>query len=142
MSQFLNELDNLIPSYFLNKQELNNYDKICKAENTKIKQIMEKLTLQHYETDQYKATRTVSERTNMDEDILLSILAESDDLLKIATTAGIIKTKEYVDFDALENAIYKEMFNADQMLELNKAVTTKEVVTLKVSKIKKKKGED
>ena len=42
-------------------------------------------------------------------------------------------------FDALEKAIYDGKLTQDQLLELDRAKEVKEVVTLRVTKIKKKK---
>ena len=50
---------------------------------------------------------------------------------------GVVKKKEYVDMDALENAIYNGKINA---AELASCQTKKEVVTLKVTKLKRKEG--
>ena len=54
-----------------------------------------------------------------------------------ARAIGIIKTKEYVDFDALEKAIYNGLLPGETLLEMDKAREVKEVVTLRVTKIKK-----
>ena len=139
-SELTNKLDNLLPSYYLNKTNSDQLKKELNKQNETIKQIMSDLVLSHYtdSTETFKATRSIQERSSMDEDILLAIISESDELKSIADSCGVIKTKEYIDFDALENAIYKEKLSKEQMLELNKAVSVKEVVTLRVTKVKKK----
>lgn len=129
------KLDELIPQYASNKSEMESYKKICDRENAQIKSIMRDMDLSSYEAGGYKATYTVSERESMNEEMLLEIAHKYD-------IPEIVKTKEYIDYDALENAIYNEQISQDVLLEMNKAKESKEVVTLRVSKIKKKKGED
>lgn len=128
----LNDLDTLIPQYAENKAELDSYKKICDKENAEIKAVMADFALQHYEAGGYKATYSVSERESMNEEMLL----------EIAHNRGIpeiVKTKEYIDFDALEDAIYNGRISQEVLLEMNKAREVKEVVTLRVSKVKEKK---
>ena len=133
----LNELDTLIPRYAQNKAELEGYKKICDTENAQIKAIMKEYALQHFETAGYKATYSVSTRETMDEEGLVSLFTSVPGFVKIAEEYGIVKQKPYVDFDALEHAIYNGKFSTDMLMELNEKKETKEVVTLKVTKIKK-----
>lgn len=130
----LNDLERLIPQYAANKVELDSYKKICDRENTQIKSIMRDFAINKYEADGYKASYSVSTRETMNE----------DKLLEIAHMYGIpeiVKTKEYIDFDALEKALYDGKISKEIMLEMDKAKEVKEVVTLRVSKIKKKEEE-
>lgn len=131
----LNELDTLIPQYALNKQELDCYKKICDQENAQIKDIMRDFAVQKYEADGYKASYTVSKRETMNEDILLEIAHKYN-------LDCVIKTKEYIDFDELENQIYNGAITEDILMQMDKAKEIKEVVTLRVTKIKKQKGEN
>lgn len=127
----LNDLDTLIPQYAANKSELDSYKKICDNENAQIKAIMKDFVVPSYEAGGYKATYTISERESLNEEMLLEILGGD------ARAIGIIKTKEYVDFDALEKAIYNGLLPGETLLEMDKAREVKEVVTLRVTKIKK-----
>lgn len=128
----LNELDTLIPQYANNKSELDGYKKICDRENAQIKAIMKDFVITNYEAGGYKASYTVSERESMNEEMLLEIA-------HIHGIPEIVKTKEYIDYDALENAIYNGRISQDVLLEMNKAKEIKEVVTLRVTKVKPKK---
>lgn len=128
----LNDLDTLIPQYAANKSELNDYQKLCDKENAQIKAIMKDFVVSSYEAGGYKATYTISERESLNEGMLLEILGGG------ARDMGIIKTKEYVDFDALEKAIYDGLLSEETLLEMDKAKEVKEVVTLRVVKIKNK----
>lgn len=125
-------LDTLIPQYAENKNMLDDYKKICDEENKQIKELM---TDDTYEAGGYKATRSVQTRESMNEDKLLDVLQQYG----VAYNENIIRTKEYVDMDALENAIYKGKIDKDILLEIDKCRDKKEVVTLRVSKIKEKK---
>ncbi len=124
-------LDELIPQYAQNKAEMDSYKKICDSENAQIKALMAELDDPVYEAGGYKATYSVQERESMNEDILLDIAHHFG-------LSEIVKTKEYIDFDALEKAIYDGKISDDILLEMNKAKEVKEVVTLRVTKIKKK----
>ena len=138
----LNELDNLIPQYAMNKQELESYKKICDKENGKIKSIMADFALQKYETDGYRAIRRISKRETINEDTLISLFTTVPAFTEVNDTFNIIKMKPYVDYDALENALYNNVLTQEQIAELDKAKETKEVVSLMVSKIRAKKEDE
>jgi hypothetical protein len=131
----LNDLERLIPQYIANKTELDSYKKLCEKENAKIKSIMKDFSLLKYEVNGYKALYTISKRESMNEEMLLAIAHEHG-------LSDIIKTKEYIDYDALEKALYDGKISDDVVLEMDKAKEVKEVVTLRVIPIKEKKKED
>ena len=133
----LEKLDELVPKYGEEKSVMDRYKKLCDMDNKLIKELMEDLALQHYTSDGYKVTRSVQERESVDEDLLLNLLKPFPEV----QVHNIIKTKEYVDFDALEAALYKDALPKDVLLAIDKARTIKLVTTLKVSKIKKKASE-
>lgn len=135
MSTNLKKLDELIPQYAMNKSEMDSYKKICDKENAEIKKLMTDLVLPFYEAGEYKATCTISERESMNEEMLLEIAHYHG-------ISEIVKTKEYIDFDALEKAIYDGKISQEILLELDKAKEVKKVTTLRVSKIKKKKEKE
>ena len=137
-----NRLDALIPQYAANKAELEDYKKICDKENAIIKSIMADMDEPTYEAGGYKATYSVSQRESMNEEMLISMFTSVPGFVKVAEQFGIVKTKEYIDYDALENALYNNAISNDQVIEMNKAREVKEVVTLRVTKIKKKKEEE
>lgn len=134
----IEKLDELIPHYGNAKASMDEYKKLCDADNKEIKNIMGDYALQHYESGGYKVTRSVTERESLDEDILLDILKDIPEIAQ----SDIIKTKEYIDMDALERAIYAGALSNDTLLKMDKAKDTKTVVTLRISKVKKKRGEE
>lgn len=128
----LNDLDTLIPQYTVNKNELDSYKKLCDKENAQIKAIMKDFVVTEYEAGGYKASYIVSKRETLNEEKLLEVAHQFG-------ISEIVKTKEYIDFDALEKAIYDGRISEDIMMEMDKAKEVKEVVTLRVAKIKQKK---
>lgn len=128
----LKALDSLIPQYAANKREKDSYEKLCAAENTQIKAIMQNFAVQHYEAGGYKAVYSIQRRESVDEERLIEIAHQYG-------ISEVIKTKEYIDFDALENAIYHGRIPDDVIVEMNSATTVKEIPTLKITKIKEKK---
>ena len=124
-------LDTLIPQYAENKGLLDDYKKICDEENKQIKELMEEGS---YEAGGWKATKSVTTRDSMNEEKLLDVLKKSG-----FTQTSIIKTKEYVDMDELESAIYNGLIEKDVLMKIDKCRESKEVVTLRISKVKEKK---
>lgn len=122
------QLKELIPQYAFNKGELDSYKKLCDKDNALIKALMQEDNLNEFDTDTYTAKISVQQRQSIDEDKLLDIVKDMD-------RPDLIKTKEYVDMDLLEKAIYNEEINAN---DLSTCMNTKEVVTLKVMVRKEK----
>lgn len=134
-------LEELIPSYALNKQELDSYKKLVDKENAEIKELMASLNLDEKEVGDYIAKRTISNRDSLDEEGLISLFTSVPSFCQLSDEFGIIKMKPYLDYDALENAMYNDAFKPEQVSELSKYKESKEVISLRVTKIKKKKGE-
>ncbi len=132
----LNDLDELIPKYALDKAEADSYKKICDKENAQIKAIMKDFAVQHYEAGGYKASYSVSQRETMNEEILLSLFTTVPGFVNVAESYGVIKTKSYIDYDALEKALYDSALTEEQIAALDKAKEVKEVITLRVTKKK------
>ena len=109
---------------------------VVQVQNAEIKAIMKSFVVSKYETDDYKATYSIVKKETMNEEKLLEILIPA-----VPSNLGIIKTKQYIDYDALENAIYKGFISDETILEMDKAKEVKETVTLRVTKKKKEKDE-
>ena len=123
------KLSQLLPVYEANKSKMDSYKKLVDKDNKEIKSIMLGAGLREFIVDDIKASCSVSEREDFIEEALI-------EKLKDMKVKGVIKKKEYVDMDALENAIYNGELNA---AELTSCQTKKEVVTLRITKIKEKK---
>lgn len=133
-----NELESLIKQYAMNKTELDSYKKLCDAESADIKQLMTSdMTLKKEgedkwiaEVDGIIATVSLKKRETMNEERLL-------DIIKGLNIPGLIKTKEYVDMDELESAIYHGQLNTDDLMHIDECRETKISQELRLSKSKK-----
>lgn len=119
----IEQLKSLIPQYAFNKNEADSYKKLCEKDNAIIKTLMIEEKLDNFDTGTHLAKITIQNRQSLNEDKLLELIKEID-------RPDLIKTKEYVDTDLLEKAIYNGEIDAS---DLDSCMTTKEVVTLKVS---------
>ena len=128
---YLEKLDKLVPQYAQTKQQADTYKKQSDKENAEIKSIMTSLALQHYEAGGYKVVRSVQKRESINEEQLIEIAHKYN-------IPDVIKTKEYIDFDALEKAIYDGNISQDVLLEMDKAKDVKHVVQLRISKLEEK----
>lgn len=122
-------LEELIPSYYFNKQELDSYKELCDKENAEIKKLM--ADANEYTVECYKAKKTVSVRETLNEERLMAVI-------KKYNIEGVIMTKEYVDMDALESYLYKNEPSSELATELAKCKDSKEVVQLRVTRVKEK----
>ena len=123
------KLTTLIPEYYEHKQEYDEIDKICKAENADIKRLMEKSKLSDFTVDDITAKYIIAKKESFNEVRLL-------DVLKKHGLDNLIKTREYVDMDALENALYHNEIETDIIMEMDKCKESKETIQLRVSKKK------
>ena len=121
------KLQELVSHYYLNKNEADSYKKIAEKDNAAIKEIMLQEHLPEITTaDGIKATCSISEKESFVEDALI-------EKIKSLGVKGIVKKKEYVDMEALENAIYNGKLNA---AELASCQEKKQIVTLRVGRAK------
>lgn len=122
-----NKLDELIPLYYEHNELVKKHKKVADKANKEIKEIMAEQGITEFATNGLVATVSVSERVDLMEDVLIEKIKELG-------IKGIIKTKEYVDMDALETALYNGLINPAMLAQ---AQTKKEVVTLRVRQEKK-----
>ena len=127
--KFYKELNDLIDKYGFNKGEYESYKAICDEGNKQIKEMMAEAGLKNYNTDRYKVTYIVSERTSMNEAKLIGVIHSNN----IPNSLGIIKTREYIDEDALESAIYNGEISDDVMAQIAECMDKKEVISLKLT---------
>lgn len=132
-------LDKLIPRYALNKKELDSYESICKKENAEIKKLMLDGNIPEHTAGGFVAKCTTSERESINEAKLLEILKEDWVARNKHIQCPYIKTKEYVDMDALETALYNAEIPEEVVLKMDTCREVKEVTTLRVTVAKQKK---
>ena len=125
-------LDELIPQYAFNKGELDSYTKLCKEENERIKAQLVELGEDEYSAGGYTVKRIVAVKESMNEAKLLEVLRQNG-------IDAAIKTKEYVDMDALEAYLYNNAPSAELARQLEGCRTTSETVQLRLSKAKTRK---
>ncbi len=127
-------LEELIPKYALNKSELDSYTKICKEENEQIKTALVELGENEYSAGGYTVKRIVAVKESMNEEKLLAVLKQNG--IDVA-----VKTREYVDMDALEAYLYNNTPSAELARQIDACRVTSETVQLRLSKTKVNKGE-
>lgn len=127
-------LKELVKSYGEMKQIVDGYKKPIEEANSQIKSIMSSKNLSEFESGGFKAKYSVSVSEGFDESKLIKVikdtLAPEDPKLK-----EIIKTKEYVDMEILEDAIYNGIIPA---AKLQSCKTRTETPRLTIKKIKEK----
>lgn len=123
-----------IDHYGDNKAEFDAYKKLCDSDNKVIKEIMGEAKLDQYSTANYIAKLTAVDKSYFDESKLIGTIHS----FNIPDSLGIIKTREYIDEDALESAIYNGEISKEVMDEIANCKIEKTEYRLN---IKKKKGE-
>lgn len=124
-------IDDLVVSYYKHKTDLDEQKKVCDKENTALKNLMLELGEDEHISGDIKAKRVVAEKVTMNEDKLLTVAYKHG--LK-----DIIRTKEYVDTDALEDFLYHNDVSPELASDLASCKNVTEVVSLRMSVIKSK----
>lgn len=128
------KLEELIVTYAENKSEMDSYKKLVNRDNALIKELMQEQQITEKEVDGWQAKITTKKSESFNEDKLLAIAKERN--------LDIIRTKEYVDTDIMEELIYNGVITKEDLLEIAKAKEVKETIELRVKKVKKgEKGE-
>lgn len=110
--------------------------KVCDEDNKSIKSILTTLPQVsdgkwEHESGGYKATVNTTKKQSLNEDKLLDILQNAD-----LNIEGLIKTKEYVDMDVLEDAMYKQLIEHDVLMQIDSCREVKETQVLTIKKVK------
>ena len=133
----LQQLKSLIDDYGETNDSLKDTKKLVEAKSKELKELMAKYGKTEMEGSVYKATISVQHRESLNEDGLLSLFTTVPGFVKYAEKYGIVKTKEYIDMDALESFLYKEELTHEQTSDLDKCRESKDIPTLRMTKIKK-----
>ena len=122
------KLVHLVTDYIYNKDKESEFKKMASDQNTEIKAIMTELNITDVVTD--AGTAILSERTNEDfiEEKLIAFLKER------GIADDIVKTREYVDFDALESAIYHEKISGNNLKDMDSCKEKKVTQVLRIKK--------
>lgn len=137
MEELEEELEALIPTYGSLDFELKNIKKKADGFKERIKTIVKSLGVKTYRAEDYEITYTEAERVSFKEDKLLIRLKEIVANKDLKEFEGLIKTKEYVDMDVLENLLYHNKFNEAEISTISSCQEIKNIPTLKVKKVRK-----
>ena len=123
-------LKSLVESYIINKQNEEDFKKQASAENTQIKELMHEYNLTEVATDLGTAKITEQEKITFIEDKLIEFLKANN------LADDIVKTKEYVDYDALESALYHDRITDEQKIAMAECQEKKVTTVLRINKKK------
>ena len=115
----MKDLQTLAEEYIKAKKEENLIKKETSKLNTKIKKIMSEEDIKSLDTPVGRLELSQRTSESFDEENLIEYLKSS------GNARGLVKKKEYVDFDALESAIYREKLDIDTIKKLNDYKITK-----------------
>jgi hypothetical protein len=127
-----NTLKYLVAKYGKTKAEADSYKKPLEEMNTEIKSLMQDTGISEYESGGYKAKMSVATTDDFDEAKLIRTLM---DIVDVDTYKKVVKMKEYVDMEALEDAIYNGKISA---ANLSDCKVSKQTVRLTITKLKEK----
>lgn len=126
------ELKELIDNYIADKQKESEIKSRTSEENKQIKRMFTAKNIKSFDGDTGTVKLTVEKHESFRENDLIEFLKES------GFSDDIVKTKEYIDFDVLESAMYHETIPMDVQKKMSEFKDVSEVVKLRISK---KKGE-
>ena len=126
------DLSKTIDEYKESKDKENSLKKINNELSENIKSYMREHNITTADTDNYTATLSRKDSESLNEDLAIEIIKEN---LGGALLSSVIKTKEYIDEDALEKLVYNGDFDINK---LAKAKIVKPTFTLRVTKKKEK----
>lgn len=119
-----------IDEYKDSKNKENALKKVNSEMNENIKNYMNLNNLTSVSSDKYTATVNHTQKESLNEDLAIAIIKEN---LGGALLNSVIKTREYIDEDALEKLVYNGDFDINA---LAKAKMITDVYTLRVGKKK------
>ena len=123
------DIASIIDSYGKNKDEEKGLKKYIDKESKLIKEYFSKNNLESFESTKYTATVSNTTKTSLNDDLAIEILKSN---LKPEELKTVIKTKEYIDEDALEKLSYSGF----DMSILERAFIEKVTSTLRIKKNK------
>lgn len=126
------ELNPLIESYQKNKILEKQTKETVDGLNKQIKKLFLDNSLEEHFTDKFKAKLTITPKSEFNEEMAIEILRKN---LSVDDFKAIVKTKEYIDEDALENYIY--MRKIDESLLAGCIKELNPIYTLRITELKK-----
>lgn len=129
-------LDKLVSDYGHNDAQIKDLKKIADTEKEQIKQLLLEHKEDRWTAGGYTVQRVVSERETLNEEKLLPIIKHYWSSTHGSMECPFIKTREYVDMDRLEEAIYQKELTPNVLAEMDKCREVTTVVALKCKKTK------
>lgn len=129
-------LDNIIVDYYDTNNRKTEFTKEAKKLGDEIKSELSRLGVTEFSSGSLTVSTTTSDKSEFNEDFAIEIIRKAFEEGKLTDEqkSKIIRTKEYIDDDALEAIIYS---NPELGQEVKKAFTAKPpVVTLRIKKRK------
>lgn len=123
------DIASIIDSYGKNKDKEKGLKKYIDKESKLIKEYFSKNNLESFESEKYTAIVSNTTKTSLNDDLAIEILKAN---LKPEELKTVIKTKEYIDEDALEKLSYSGF----DMSILERAFIEKVTSTLRIKKNK------
>lgn len=124
------DLSKIIDEYKESKDKENALKKVNNSLSKRIKDYMHKHDMSSADSEKYTATLTKADKESLNEDLAIELIKEN---LEGALLNTVIKTKEYIDEDALEKLVYNGDFDINK---LAKAKITETSYTLRVTRRK------
>ena len=126
-------LDILVERFGKMDAEIKELKKTNDKDKEEIKKALENLGESDWTAGGYRVKRVESTTETMNETKTLALMCLHRE---IAEQLGIIKTKEYVDFEALEAALYAGAIPAEIMADMDTCRETKTTISLRCTKVK------
>lgn len=124
-------LDTLVILYSENKEKMDECKKVCDSQNKEIKSRLNQANITSYTCGNLEVAISVRKTENFNEDKLL-------DVIKAHGLTELISTKEYVDMDKLESAMFNNTISKDILKDISGCREIKETQALTVKKVKEK----
>ena len=124
------DLSKIIDEYKESKDRENALKKVNNELNENIKSYMHEHNMSSADSEKYTATLTKTDKEFLNDDLAIELIKEN---LEGALLNTVIKTKEYIDEDALEKLVFNGQFDISK---LERAKIKKTSYTLRVTRRK------
>lgn len=113
------EFDSMVDDYVIAKKKEQEASKVTKTLGSQIKKYLAEDNLTSYSTEDSSISIQSRSSVSFDEENLIKYLKES------GKARGLVKKKEYIDYDALESAIYRGKLDEESVKALEQFKITK-----------------
>jgi hypothetical protein len=127
-------ISDLIKRYVDNDSQIKELKKICDKDKESLKIQLARMDVNKVTSNGYTVQRIVSEKETLDEEKLLPIIKHYWSSTHGSMECPYIKTREYIDMEALENAIYQKELTPSVLADMDKCREVTTVVTLRCKK--------